>query len=176
MCFYTILKKKSPSLVRSSFELIIDLCRDLSCYIKNGRLPHYFLVECNLLETVDSTEKHLAQTVITEILSDPLNALLKSHARPSLIYGGISPSHFVTAFRQLAHNPTSRRYQTELLALLAQADLHRKLHHMLTQMMDLCSPKIQVRSKPAGLVSDLERLILHECYQSSQAAKADFKA
>ena len=149
--------------MRSSFELIINLCRDLSCHIKNGRLPHYFLVECNLLETVDSTEQHLAQTVITEILSDPVNALLKSHAHPSLIYGGVSPSHFVTAFHQLAHNATSRKYQTERLTLLAQVDLHRKLIHMLTQMMDLCSPKIRVRSEPTGLVSDLGRITHHEC-------------
>ena len=131
------LENHSPSLTRSSFELILNLCRDLSCRIKNGKLPHYFLVECNLLETVDSTEQHLVQEVITDILSDPLSALLKSHAHPSQIYGDIGPSQFVTAFRQLSHNPISRRYQTRLLTLLAQIDLHRKLHHMLTLMVDL---------------------------------------
>ena len=93
------LEKKSPSLVRSSFELIINLCRDLSCHIKKGKLPQYFLVECNLLETVDSAEKYLAQKVLRDILSDPLNALLKSHAHPSQIYGDIGPSQFTGAFR-----------------------------------------------------------------------------
>ena len=157
------LERNSPSLVRSSFELIINLCRDLSCHIKKWTLPQYFLVECDLLETVDSAEMHLAQEVVRDILSDPPNALLNIHAHPSEIYGDIGPSQFAGAFRQLSHNRISKRYQTHLLVLLAQIDLHRKLHHKIIQMVDLSGPKNTVRSEPAGLASNLDRIIHYEC-------------
>ena len=157
------LEKQSPSSIKSSFDLILNLCHDLSCHIKNGNLPQYFLAKCNLLETVDPPDMCLTQDIVTYVLSKPMEALLKSHTFPREIYGDIPPSEFVAAFRQLSRNPTSRGCQRNLLTLLAQVDLRRKLHHVLIQIVDSIGLKATMRSKPSGLVSRLEQLINYEC-------------
>ena len=155
------LEKQPQSLMKSSFDLILNLCYDLMHYIQNGNLPNYFLAKCNLLETVDPTDKRLAQTVVNIILSDPLHALLKSHAHPAHVYGNICPSELMAAFRQLSHNPTSSEYQRNLLAFLSPIDLRTKLHYVLQQVGDKNTPKTTMRPKPVGLVRSLEKIIDH---------------
>ena len=153
------LEKQPPSLIKSPFALILNLCRDLSYNIKNETLPNYFLAECNLLETVDPADMCLTQEVIRYILSDPLHALLMSHTRPREIYGDIRPSEFMAAFRQLSHKPTSRENQQHLLEFLEQIDMRRDLHHVLQQLGDKFNPKNTGRKKPVGLVSSLKKII-----------------
>ena len=146
------LEKQSPSSINSSFGLILNLCHDLSYHIRNKQLLNYFLTDCNLLETVDESDMLLTQNVISNILLDPLHALLMSHTHPGKIYGDICPTELVTAFYQLSRSPTSRGCQRNILPMLAQIELRRKLHCVLQQIGDKFNIKNMVRNKPVGLV------------------------
>ena len=123
--FLRFLEKTPPSQITSPFGLFLDLLRELDEYLKVGNLPHYFLAECNLLETVANDERGIAHQVITKILSDPLNALLTSPTDPQEIYGEVSPDDLVTAFHGVSSHLMSKQYQ-KLSVLLARVDERRQ--------------------------------------------------
>ena len=124
--FLHFLEKRPPSLITSPFELFLDLLTNLDDYIQVGKLPHYFLPQCDLLETVGNDERHLARQVIREILSDPLNALVTSPTRPQEIYGEVSPDHLVVAFKRVTDHPTCEQSREDLSELLARVDERRR--------------------------------------------------
>ena len=124
--FLHFLEKRPPSLITSPFELFLDLLTDLDVYLQEGNLPHYFIPQCNLLETVGDGERHLVRRVIKEILSDPLNALLTSPTRPQQIYGEVSPDHLVVAFQKVSSHPTCEESRKDLSELLARVDQRRR--------------------------------------------------
>ena len=123
--FLRFLEKRPPSQITSPFGLFLDLLRELDEYLKVGNLPHYFLAECNLLETVADDERGIARQVIANILSDPLNALLTSPTDPQQIYGEVRPDDFVNAFRGVSSHPTSEQYR-KLSELLVRVDERRR--------------------------------------------------
>ena len=118
--FLRFLEKRPPSQITSPFGLFLDLLRELDEYLKVGNLPHYFLAECNLLETVADDERGIARQVIAEILSNPLKALLTSPTDPQQIYGKVRPEDLVLAFLGVSANPMREHYQnvSRLLALV----------------------------------------------------------
>ena len=124
--FLSYLEKTPPSMITSSFKLFLDLLRELDEYLKGGKLPHYFLPQCNLLETVEEGELCLARKVIQEILSDPLNALLTSPTAPQEIYGEVNPDYLVSTFSRVSSHPTSKQYRKDLSKLLARVDGRRR--------------------------------------------------
>ena len=123
--FLRFLEKRPPSQITSPFRLFLDLLCELDNYLMVGSLPHYFLAECNLLETVADDEQGIARQVIAEILSDPLNALLINPTDPHQIYGEVHPDDLVTAFRGVSSHPTLEQYQN-LCELLARIDERRR--------------------------------------------------
>ena len=123
--FLRLLEKRPPSQFTSPFELFLNLLCELDKYLKMGKLPHYFLAECNLLETVSDDEQGSARQVITEILSDPLNALLTSPTDPQQIYGEVRPDDLAIAFRKVSSHLTHGRYRN-LSELLARVDGGRR--------------------------------------------------
>ena len=123
--FLRFLEKRPPSQITSPFGLFLDLLRELDEYLKVGNLPHYFLAECNLLETVASDERGSARQVITKILSDPLNALLTSPTDPRKIYGKVRPDALVTAIREFSCHPTYEQYR-KFSRLLVRVDERRR--------------------------------------------------
>ena len=120
--FLRFLEKRPPTQITSPFGLFLDLLRELDEYLKVSNLPHYFLAECNLLETVADDERGIARQVIAEILSDPLRALLISPTDPRQIYGGVRPYDLVTAFRGVSSHPTCEQNQklSELLTRVGE--------------------------------------------------------
>ena len=74
-------------MIASPFGLFVDLLHNLDRYFEIGKLPHYFLAECDLLETVDGEERRIARQAIQAISSDPLAAPLTSLTSPRQIYG-----------------------------------------------------------------------------------------
>ena len=86
---------------------------------------HYFLAECNLLETVADDERGIARQVIADILSDPLSALLTSPTDPQQIYGKVRPEDLVLAFRAVSAHPMREHYQN-VSRLLAYVDERRQ--------------------------------------------------
>ena len=123
--FLRFLEKRPPTQITSPFGLFLDLLHELDEYLKVGNLPHYFLAECNLLETVADDERGIARQVITDILSDPLKALLASPTDPQQIYGEVRPDDLVTAFRGVSSHLTSEQYR-KLSVLLARVDERRR--------------------------------------------------
>ena len=124
--FLHYLEKTPPSMITSPFQLFLDLLRELDEYLKVSKLPHYFLPQCNLLETVEEGELCLARQVIQEILFDPLNALLTSPTAPQEIYGEVNPDYLVSAFSRVSSHPTSKQYRKDLSKLLARVDERRR--------------------------------------------------
>ena len=72
------LEKTPFSKIKSPFNLMIDLCRNFIDCLKRRELPHHFLPECNLLDTVEHGERQIALKSLKYILSDP--SLLFSNA------------------------------------------------------------------------------------------------
>ena len=123
--FLRFLEKIPPSMITSPFALLLDLLRELDEYIKVGKLPHYFLADCNLLETVACDERSIARQAIKHILSDPLNALLTSPTDPQQIYGEVCPKDLVVAFQHVSAHLTHAKCR-KLSKLLARVDERRR--------------------------------------------------
>ena len=62
--FLHFLEKQPPSLITSPFQLFLDLLTHFDVYLQEGRLPHYILAQCDLLETVGDDERRLVRHVI----------------------------------------------------------------------------------------------------------------
>ena len=124
--FLRYLEKTPSSTTTSPFVIFLDLLRELDGYLKVGNLPHYFLSQCNLLETIADDELCVTRQVIGEIISNPLNALLTSPTDPQQIYGQVHPNHLVFAFRKVSSHPMCKQSQQELSELLARVDERRR--------------------------------------------------
>ena len=153
------LEKRPPALITSPFILFKDLLCELDSNLKMEKLPHYFLPECNLLETVDSVERGTARHVIQRILLDPLNALIYSPKYPRQIYGDVHPQGLAIAFRNMYAHPTNERCRKNLSALLACLDEWRQQKYSQQQRIDGESPKKYGRPQIIGLVDMLKEII-----------------
>ena len=127
MTFLYHLENTPPSKINSSFGLMMDLFSDFICYLKHGKLPHYFLPECDLLATVGHDERQIARKSINDILSDPISAVLKCPSVPTQIYGDIQPDDLVTVFHHASTHPCCERSRDELLLLLSCLDEWRQI-------------------------------------------------
>ena len=88
--FLHFLHKRPLSMLDRPFLLFIDLLHELDHHLQMKKLPHYFLAQCDLLETVDSEERRIARRAIHAILSDPLAAILTSPTK-SIRFMAMSP-------------------------------------------------------------------------------------
>ena len=134
--FLHYLEKRPPQMITSSFGLFMDLLNDLDRYLEVGKLPHYFLSECDLLVTVDSEERRIARQAIQAILSDPVTALLTSPTQPHQIYGEVRPDALVNSFQRVVTNPTCQRSWQGLFVLLARVDHCRHKRYLSQQRLD----------------------------------------
>ena len=153
--FLRFLEKRSPTQITSPFGLFLDLLHELDEYLKVGNLPHYFLAECNLLETVADDERGIARQVITDILSDPLKALLASPRDPQQIYGEVRPDDLVTAFCVVSSHPTSKQYR-KLSVLLARVDERRRQRY--EQQREKDGMRTSGRAELTGLADMLKEI------------------
>ena len=160
--FLRYLEKTHPSMIKSPFSLFLDLLHELNTYLKGRKLPHYFVAQCNLLETVEEGELcHvcLAQQVIEEILSDPLNALLTSPTAPQEIYGEVHPDYLVSAFSRVFSHPTCDQSWNDLSDLLARVDERRRQRYREQREKDE-RPRVSGRAELTGLVDSLKQIKL----------------
>ena len=154
--FLHFLEKTPPSLITSPFDLFLALSRELDQHLEVGKLPHYFLPQCDLLETVKDDERQLARQVIKEILLDPLNTLLTSPTRPQQIYGDVCPDHLVVAFRGVSAHPTCEESRKNLSELLARVDKRRR--ERFRQQREGDGHRVSGRAQLTGLVATLKRI------------------
>ena len=154
--FLHYLEKRPPQLITSPFGLLVDLLHDLDRYLEVGKLPHYFLPECNLLETVDGEERRIVRQAIRAILSNPLAALLTSPTCSRQVYGKVRPDFLVNRFRCIFTYPKCKHSHINLSNLLAYLDAIRKQRHR--------KHKSSGRPEPTLLVDTLKRETHHITY------------
>ena len=155
--FLHFLEKRPPSLIKSPFDLFVNLLTQLDAYLHVGKLPHYFVAQCDLLETVENDERHLTRQVIHEILADPLNALLTSPTRPQQIYSNkVGPDHLVIAFKRVTDHPTCEQNRKLLSALLACVDGKRL--ERFREQREKDGMWVSGRAELIGLVATLEQI------------------
>ena len=85
---YTM-EKNPPNKVGQPFKLFLKLLHTLQSFLKRTKLPHFFLPECNLLETVSKSTQQAALDTVCAILDDPLGAILRSPIDPEELYGDV---------------------------------------------------------------------------------------
>ena len=120
------LENTPPSKINSPFRLMMDLASNFLDYLNRGKLPHYFLPECDLLATVGHDERQIAIKCIHNIISDPISAVLKCPSVPRQIYGDILPGDLVAVFNRASTNPCCERRRHELVLLLSRLDEWRQ--------------------------------------------------
>ena len=95
------LEKNPPADAMEPFEYMLTLFDRLRIFLKQGRLPHYFLPECDLLTTVDYQERQLALEAVHTALNDPIEAVLFSPLEPDVVYG---PNVSIQKLNELIQN------------------------------------------------------------------------
>ena len=116
----------SLSKINSPFDLMMDMFSKLFTYLKNGKLPHYFIPECNLLAAVGHDERQIAIKSINDILSDPIAAVLKCPPVPRQIFADLLPDELVATFHHASTRPCSGCSRDDLLLLLSRLDEWRE--------------------------------------------------
>ena len=143
-------------LITSPFQLFLDLLLQLDECLRVGKLPHYFIAQCNLLETVGDDERHLARLAIREILADPLNALLTSPSNPQQIYGKVRQDELAVAFQRVSAHPTCEQSRKDLSELLACVDERRR--QRFTEQRKSDGKRVSGRAALTGLVDTLKAM------------------
>ena len=157
--FLHFLEKRPLSLIKSPFDLFLQLLAHLDVYVQVGKLPHYFLPQCDLLETVGNDERHLAHQAIQDILSDPLNALLTSPTDPQQLYGDVNPEHLVVAFKRVSAHPKCEQSCKDLSELLARVDARRREKFRVQQESDDdVYHRVSGRPELIGLLATMEQM------------------
>ena len=157
--FLRHLEKTPPKVITSPFQLFLDLLHDLNEYIKVRKLPHYFLAQCNLLETVADDELCIATQAIQKILSDPMNAILTSPSYPKQIYGEVRPDYLVVKFIMFSSHPECKQSREDLSELLSRVDDRRRQKY--TEQLEKDEDedeyyRVSGRVEPTGLVDSFQ--------------------
>ena len=151
------LEQAPPSTVSSPFALMMELLQKLLSYVNDGRLPLYFLPECNLLETVEFKERQIAKQAIQDIISDPVAAIVNCPMEPSQIYGDVPQEHLLETVRYVLAHPTNERSREVLLKLLSRLDRHRQQRY--SEQVDLDkNDKVSGRPNLVGLVDMMQQI------------------
>ena len=128
--FLRHLEEHPPRQEGSTFQLMLDLCQDLQRYLRMGFLPHYFLPECDLLQTVGEEEKQYALQAVKQVIADPLVAILNSPSEPRHIYGPHhSPDDLIRCFSEVSSQPSCPERRECLQRLIRRLDDHREGLH-----------------------------------------------
>ena len=161
MTFLYTLENTPPSKINSPFRLMMDLASNFLDYLNCGKLPHYFLPECDLLATVGHDERQIAIKSIYNILSDPISAVMKCPSVPNEIYGDILPDDLVAVFHRASTRPCCERRRHELVLLLSRLDEWRQQRYRSTlQVWDGCEGIFRVSGRPE--LTGLVRAILEQ--------------
>ena len=159
--FLHYMEKTPPSKIISAFDLMMSLCHELSVYLKNGKLPHYFFPECDLLAKVGQAERQIALQAIQDIICNPLDAILKSPTAPHQLFGDVSSEELIAAFHHVSTHPLCGQARNDLIQLLARLDEWRAQHyHDVTQIDRAADESFRVADSPDVrlLVDMLDRI------------------
>ena len=127
--FLRHLEEHPPQQEGSPFQLMLDLCQALRHYLLMECLPHYFLPECDLLQTVGNEERQDALQAVHRVIADPLVAILLSPSHPEIIYGDQSPYDLIRWFRDVPSLQSCPERRRDLQWLFCYLDNHREGLH-----------------------------------------------
>ena len=86
--FYKYLQNPKAWLSACPNRLFLSLLHKLKKHLRTRNLPHFFVPQCNLLQTTPPSELRLALRCVKRILSDPITAILQSPSHIHSVYGG----------------------------------------------------------------------------------------
>ena len=155
------------------FRLMMLLLASLKSYLQlcPPVLSHYFIPQCNLLETTDIDDIRLTLRIIDDVQGDPVASIIKTRTSPGFLYSGadISDSRFalakdrigtrpeqvssadiLSAFQRLrCREPSRRPFRWLMLGcVLSRMARHRNWHRGMMcysdYMRNIASPRPQV--------------------------------
>ena len=86
--FYEYLQNPKAWISACPYRLFLSLLCKLKKHLRTRNLPHFFVPQCNLLQTTPPSELRLALRCVKRILSDPITAILQSPSHIHSVYGG----------------------------------------------------------------------------------------
>ena len=151
------LEQTPPSQINSPYNLMLELLHKLLSYLKDRRLPLYFLPECNLLETVGLKERQIARRAIRAIIDDPVAAIINCPEIHLDIYGNVSHNKLLDTFHHVQADPDSKQGRETLLRLLSRLDTWRQRQYREQLRLDKCHG-VSGRPELRGLVEMLRQV------------------
>ena len=140
------MEKEPPSLSGSPSELFMELLRLLRTFLIEGKLPNFFLPECDLLSTVEKPERECALRAAQKVLAHPLVAMSLSPQVKVAQRCDCKYSDVLKAMKQLAASPECPENRDRLRQFLVSMDANREAMHQSLQRRDL---RYDVRWRPA---------------------------
>ena len=113
-----VLEENPPVQQKEPFKFMLTLFCRLRIFIQQGILPHYFLPKCNLLATVDSTERQFALRAVRVALDDPIKGLLSISTTLPLLCGFLcGPDLLTQGLRKLDKGMYDVKFRSILFEL-----------------------------------------------------------
>ena len=123
------LENRPPKPSGSSFQFMCALCYDLKQRLEARTLPHYFVSDCNLLDGLKDEDRQFALRAVSQLLREPLSAIILSPTAPWELYGGTKPSKIIKVFNDLISNVSCKESQEPMRRLLHDLDVQREICH-----------------------------------------------
>ena len=140
---------------------MMDLFGDFIAYMNQGKLPNYFLLECDLLATVGHDELQVVHKSINDILLNPIAAVLKCPSVPNEIYGDILPGELEAVFSHVSTHPCCEQSRDEFLLLLSRLDEWRQ-HLYRKQLREDDNENKEIRTSGRPELRGLVRIFLKQ--------------
>ena len=139
------LEKNPPSLSGSPIEIFLGLLDLLTGFLSVGRLPNFFLPECDLLNTVKEPERVCSLKAAQKVLAHPLEAMLLSLQVKVAQQCGVKYRDVLKALKQLAASPECPENRARLRQFEVLIDANRESMHQSLQRKDL---RNDIRDRP----------------------------
>ena len=119
------LEKTPTHSLTSSFECMMELFIELDSFLKAGKLPHYFVEQCDLFEMIMTEELNSIRKEIKCIMRNPFSAILDTLTEPKQIFDDIQPDEIQKALLRVSLHPAHIWSCHHLRTILHRLDAHR---------------------------------------------------
>ena len=119
------IEKGPKHLITSSFDCMMELFLELDSFLKAGKLPHYFIEQCDLFQRIAPEELSFVRNEIQQIMKNPFTAILATPTEPKQVFNDIQADELVSAFQRVSTHPANKWSCNHLRAFLRQLDAHR---------------------------------------------------
>ena len=189
--FYEYLQNPKAWLSACPYKLFLSLLHKLKKHLRTRNLPHFFVPQCNLLQTTPHSELRLALRCVKRILSDPITAILQSPLHIHSVYGGWpwsgkakqSQQLLIQLIHKMQIGKLSNKDRSLLKSTIQAIDIYRqqkwRFYFCNNAEVDpsTCHPLISLESLlfteqsvsiESGKTTSMA-MILHECFATSRS-------